>query len=91
MSKKSVGPVKTRQEKLIDKAEKAIKEFWPPELDASTLDGIEKQNAEVEDNQSAKLSENNQDTVKGKKQNSSNESVSKTKRIKKMMTKRKLE
>ncbi len=83
MSNKSAGPVKTHHEKLIDKAQKAIKEFWPPESDSNASEETENQNTEIGDSQSANLSENNQDTAENEKRKSSNAPVSQTKSVKK--------
>lgn len=83
MSNKSAGPVKTHQEKLIAKAQKAIKEFWSPESDSNASAETENQNTEIGDSQSANLSENNQHTAKNKKRKSSYAPVSQTKSVKK--------
>ncbi len=83
MSNKSAGPVKTHHEKLIEKAQKAIKEFWPPESGAEPSTETQNQSAEVDDNQSANLLESVQDTAKNKKRKSSNAPASQTQSVKK--------
>lgn len=82
MSNKSAGPVKTHQQKLIDKAQKAIKEFWPPESEANASAGTEKQSVEVEDSQAADLSESKENLAADKKKKSSNKLATKANRVK---------
>lgn len=82
MSNKSAGPVKTHQEKLIDKAQKVIKEFWPPELEANASAEADKQSAEIQHSQATDLSESNQNLATDKKKKSSSKLVTKTEQVK---------
>jgi DNA topoisomerase IA len=72
MSSKSAGPVKTHQEKLIDKAKKAIEEFWPPEsnTNSDSLKNTENQSVEASTNQATKITESTQvQTISNEQEN----------------------
>lgn len=60
MSNKSAGPVKTHHEKLIDKAQKAIKEFWPPESNTNLPAETGKQSFEESADKTAKTTQSTQ-------------------------------
>ncbi len=76
MSNKSAGPVKSHQEKLVDKAKNAIKEFWPPESDEKS------QNAKSEQELSERETENSKKNIVNKKQTLADEDSKKEKEIK---------
>ncbi len=76
MSNKSARPVKTHEEKLIDKAKSAIEKFWPPESD-STL-----QNTKSEQELNERETENPEKHTTSKKQPLADEDSKKGKGIK---------
>jgi hypothetical protein len=69
MSNKSARPVKTHEENLIDKAQKAIKEFWHPESDITSQDSqiSEDKNEELQQSQSTGKPNNEEVKSAGKK------------------------
>ncbi|WP_342648013.1 hypothetical protein [Mucilaginibacter sp. CSA2-8R] len=66
MSNKSARPVKTHEEKLIEKASKAIKDIWPHELDADSGKVKSSENAKAQEEQVKKQSESTQNADTGK-------------------------
>lgn len=76
MSNKSARPVKTHEEKLIDKAKSAIEKFWPPESDEKS------QNAKSEQELSERETENPEKYNASKKQPSVDGDSKKGKEIK---------
>jgi hypothetical protein len=67
MSNKSARPVKTHEEKLIEKASKAIKDFWPHELDVDAENVKSSEIAKAQAEQVKKQSEGINDDTTGKK------------------------
>jgi len=69
MSNKSARPVKTHEENLIDKAQKAIKEFWHPEADVTSQDALisKDENQEIQQSQLTSKSDNNETKSAGEK------------------------
>lgn len=69
MSNKSARPVKTHEENLIDKAQKAIKKFWHPEADVTSQDSqiSEDKNEEKQKSQLTIKPDNNEVESEGSK------------------------